>query len=143
MQCSHHCATQEHSTVTTINSVVTSHPDHPISSPEPPLLMSSGWTYRDSRRCTKGSGALRTRLPCHPDVYQSRSRVEVTALGALLGKCSSHLVMNELTVNKLFYYLAYLRPGLLPDFVHTETFRASFSGATNDNFWKISVRKTI
>ena len=43
----------------------------------------------------------------HPDVYQSRSRVEVTALGALLGKCSSCRVINELTVNKLFDDLAY------------------------------------
>ena len=43
----------------------------------------------------------------HPDVYHSRSRVEVTALGALLGKCSSCRVMNELTVNKLFDDLAF------------------------------------
>ena len=60
--------TQDHSTVTTTNSVVTS----------------------------------------HPDVYQSRSRVELTALGALKGKCSSCRMMNELTVNKLFDDLAYL-----------------------------------
>ena len=63
--------TQDHSTVTTTNSVVTS----------------------------------------HSDVYQSRSRVEVTALGALLGKCSSCRVVNELTVNKRFDYLAYLALG--------------------------------
>ena len=63
--------TQDHSTVTTTNSVVTS----------------------------------------HSDVYQSRSRVEVTVLGALLGKCSSCRVVNKLTVNKLFDYLAYLALG--------------------------------
>ena len=47
----------------------------------------------------------------HPDVYQSRSKVEVTALGALLGKCSSCRVMNELTVSKLFDDFTYLALG--------------------------------